>query len=87
MSSAVHLTLNYWRSPFAFLQLGEYQEQAYLLDPYLDSLVTPVVEKLKAHARSFVVHRGYSWSLPRIGRLALLLYNYIRCRGYKTISQ
>ncbi|KAI6129812.1 TBCD protein [Pisolithus croceorrhizus] len=49
--------------------LGEYQEQSYLLDPYLENLVVPVAECLRAHART------------------QLLYNYIKLRGYKTISR
>lgn len=67
-------------------QLHEYQEQAYLLDPFLESLVSPVVGKIKAFAHDY---RGGPQRAPsgrRVERLSLLLYGYIKFRGYKTIS-
>lgn len=66
--------------------LGEYQEQSYLLDPYLENLVVPVAECLRAHARTRTSDPAAKSSIPRLGRLAELLYNYIKCRGYKTIT-
>lgn len=67
-------------------KLDEYQEQSYLLDPFLEQLVVPVAECLKSHAKVSV---SASAAVPtsRVGRIALLLYQYIKCRGYKTISQ
>ncbi|KAF5382770.1 hypothetical protein D9615_002931 [Tricholomella constricta] len=64
--------------------LDEYQEQSYLLDPYLENLVAPVVNCLRSHAKVFNINhrRGSS---GRLERLALLLYSYVKCRGYKTI--
>ncbi|KAI5983473.1 armadillo-type protein [Pisolithus albus] len=57
--------------------LGEYQEQSYLLDPYLENLVVPVAECLRAHARTRTSDPAAKSSIPRLGRLAELLYNYI----------
>lgn len=68
------------------LILGEYQEQAYLLDPYLEGLVIPAAECLRTHAKACTSDPGVKSSTSRIGRLADLLYNYIKCRGYKTIT-
>ncbi|EGO23938.1 hypothetical protein SERLADRAFT_450239 [Serpula lacrymans var. lacrymans S7.9] len=59
--------------------LGEYQEQSYLLDPFLESLVIPVVDCLRRHATMSVSSPDRSTTLVRIGRLAVLLYNYIKC--------
>ncbi|EEB94562.1 hypothetical protein MPER_06603 [Moniliophthora perniciosa FA553] len=65
--------------------LYSYQEQSYLLDPFLERLVTPVVERLKSHAKETVVDRTLRPSQTRMMRLAMLLYSYIKFRGYKTI--
>ncbi|KAJ7600517.1 TBCD protein [Mycena floridula] len=66
--------------------LDHYQEQSFLLDPFLESLVVPVVDCLKSHAKSSVSDK-VSPSPARIERLSLLLYGYIKCRGYKTITR
>ncbi|KAJ3937144.1 MAG: TBCD protein [Lentinula lateritia] len=65
--------------------LDEYQEQSYLLDPYLEKLVTPVVERLRSHAKEFLSDRSHRGSDFRMWRLSMLLYSYTKCRGYKTI--
>ncbi|KAK0201710.1 tubulin folding cofactor D C terminal-domain-containing protein [Desarmillaria ectypa] len=65
--------------------LDEYQEQSYLLDPYLEGLVVPVVDRLKSHAHVSASHPSTVFSTERVQRVALLLYGYIKCRGYKTI--
>ncbi|KAI6039323.1 armadillo-type protein [Pisolithus marmoratus] len=57
--------------------LGEYQEQSYLLDPYLENLVVPAAECLRAHARTRTSDPAAKSSIARLGRLAELLYNYI----------
>lgn len=50
--------------------------------------MVPVVESIKLHAKSFVSNRdGPPGSFARIERVSLLLYGYIKCRGYKTISE
>ncbi|EIN12617.1 TBCD protein [Punctularia strigosozonata HHB-11173 SS5] len=64
---------------------NEYQEQPYLLDPFLESLVTPVVQKLRSYARQRVRSPNAPRSLERVNRLATLIYNYTKFRGYKTI--
>ncbi|KAG6890812.1 hypothetical protein C0995_003245 [Termitomyces sp. Mi166 len=64
--------------------LDEYQEQSYLLDPYLEAMVTPVVNCLRSYAKSTVSNRQQG-SEVRVERLSTLLYNYVKCRGYKTI--
>ncbi|KAG5635354.1 hypothetical protein H0H81_011555 [Sphagnurus paluster] len=69
-----------------FDMLDEYQEQSYLLDPYLESLVVPVVESLRTHTKVSVA-KNRRGSPKRVERLARLLYSYIKLRGYKTISQ
>jgi hypothetical protein len=68
------------------VKLDEYQEQSYLLDPFLENLVVPVANRLKAHANVTVSAPNAPTSATRVGRLAQLLYSYIKCRGYKTIS-
>ncbi|KAG6333837.1 hypothetical protein ID866_5249 [Astraeus odoratus] len=67
------------------LILSEYQEQSHLLDPYLESLVVPAAECLRIHARARTSDPTTKSSAARVGRLADLLYNYIKFRGYKTI--
>ncbi|KAH7912534.1 ARM repeat-containing protein [Hygrophoropsis aurantiaca] len=65
--------------------LGEYQEQSYLLDPYLESLVIPAAESLRTHARARTSQSAGFSSRSRLGRLADLLYHFIKFRGRKTI--
>ncbi|KAJ6613342.1 TBCD protein [Mycena sp. CBHHK59/15] len=62
--------------------LDEYQEQAYLLDPFLEGLVTPVVARLRAFANADPEAPA---SPARVERVALLLYSYVKSRGRKTI--
>ena len=66
-------------------KLAYYQEQCYLLDPYLDDLVTPIAARLREHARAFTSgETGYS--TERVDRLAWMLYYFVKFRGYKTIG-
>ncbi|KZT19455.1 TBCD protein [Neolentinus lepideus HHB14362 ss-1] len=67
--------------------LDEYQEQSYLLDPFLESLVTPAAEKLRSHARQCVSTNSSTACISRVGRIATLLYLYTKFRGYKTITK
>ncbi|KAG5648314.1 hypothetical protein DXG03_004886 [Asterophora parasitica] len=64
--------------------LDTYQEQSYLLDPYLEAMVAPVVDCLRSHAKTSILNEKRG-SPARVNRLALLLYGYVKCRGYKTI--
>ncbi len=68
-------------------QLDGYQEQSYLLDPFLEELVTPIVETLKVYAISIVENPTKSSSSIRVSRVSVLLYHFFKLRGYKTISQ
>ncbi|KZT73795.1 ARM repeat-containing protein [Daedalea quercina L-15889] len=67
--------------------LDEYQEQAYLLDPFLDSLVTPVVDCLRRYVKAFVDKKQTPESTMRLKWVAEHMYQYIKFRGYKTISR
>lgn len=78
------VTVSIVKLPFA--QFDKYQEQPYLLDPYLEQLFAPVVETLKAHAKKFVSSSTVPVVQMRLHRLSLLLYTFIKFRGYKTIS-
>lgn len=80
-------TQNLHASDTILTQLNYYQEQPYLLDPYLERLLVPVVDKFRIHASAAVSDPKSSVSSSRLIRIAELLYNYIKFRGYKTISE
>ncbi|KAL4251881.1 Tubulin-folding cofactor D [Abortiporus biennis] len=65
----------------------EYQEQSFLVDPYLESLLVPVVEQLKGITRRPKPLDGTTPEGLSTIRLAVLLYDYIKFRGYKTITR
>ncbi|KIY64974.1 ARM repeat-containing protein [Cylindrobasidium torrendii FP15055 ss-10] len=65
--------------------LASYQEQSYLLDPYLERLVVPVITTLKEHASLLVQNPSHPSSVKRVTRVSMLMYQYIKCRGSKTI--
>ncbi|EIW80977.1 ARM repeat-containing protein [Coniophora puteana RWD-64-598 SS2] len=66
--------------------LSEYQEQAYLLDPHLEALVTPVMGRLREHA--YLRHTQHVQSSTfRLRALAVVIYNYVKFRGHKTIAR
>ncbi|THH31463.1 hypothetical protein EUX98_g2716 [Antrodiella citrinella] len=65
----------------------EYLEQAYLLDSHLESLLTPAVDQLKIAARHAQSDTLTPVEQEHIGRLAFLLYLYVKFRGYKTITR
>ncbi|PCH40083.1 ARM repeat-containing protein [Wolfiporia cocos MD-104 SS10] len=67
--------------------LDEYQEQSYLLDPFLEELVTPVVLTLKGHAKRLVSGARPTNANARVGKVALLLYSFVKFRGYKSITR
>ncbi|KAG2010206.1 TBCD protein [Coprinopsis cinerea AmutBmut pab1-1] len=62
-----------------------YHEQSYLLDPYLEQLVVPVVKRLRDHIKSCVLNPELKPSSSRVEFLCKLLYKYTNFRGYKTI--
>ncbi|KAF7288586.1 TFCD-C domain-containing protein [Mycena chlorophos] len=68
--------------------LDEYQEQAHLLDPFLEQLVGPVVAAIKSRAQLVFNNPAADPTNPaRIERVASLLYCYVKSRGYKTINR
>ncbi|KZT60321.1 ARM repeat-containing protein [Calocera cornea HHB12733] len=64
--------------------LDEYQEAAYLLDPYLEELVGRPIESVRSYA-SHVFQTGSLGPTTRLEMLAKLIYWYTKTRGYKTI--
>jgi hypothetical protein len=67
--------------------MDEYQEQSYLLDPYLEELVTPLARSLRKHVQAFEDSDNPNYSSWRVWRLSQLLYHFIKLRGYKTIGE
>ncbi|CAE6415293.1 unnamed protein product [Rhizoctonia solani] len=66
--------------------LDEYQEQPYLLDPFLNKMVEPVVEELKNVIRVVVEQEETSeQKTTRLYQLATLMYWYSKTRGMKSI--
>ncbi|GAA5936493.1 hypothetical protein JCM3775_000835 [Rhodotorula graminis] len=61
--------------------LDEYQEQSYLLDPVLESLVAPLLSTLRAQVR----RPSCNFVGKRLARLARLVYFVTKVRGAKTI--
>ena len=85
-------TLSFFLSSSAhwshLVQLNEYQEQAWLLDPHLERMLGPPIEALCDYARQYV--RMDSETRPkissRVNLLATLLYWIIKTRGHKTVG-
>ncbi|KAF8908871.1 TBCD protein [Gymnopilus junonius] len=65
--------------------LDEYQEQSYLMDPYLENLVAPVVGKFKSYVKTCLASPTEQGNVWRADRVASMLYRYVKFRGYKTI--
>ncbi|GAA5998840.1 Cin1p [Rhodotorula paludigena] len=61
--------------------LDEFQEQSFLLDPCLEALVSPLLNKLRAEAR----RPGARLASKRLSRLARLVYFVTKVRGAKTV--
>jgi hypothetical protein len=72
-----------------FLQkLDEYQEQPYLLDPFLNKMVEPVVEELKNGIRVVLEQEEVNeQKSTRLYQLATLMYWYSKTRGMKSIGE
>ncbi|KAF8327012.1 ARM repeat-containing protein [Cantharellus anzutake] len=71
------------------LLLDEYQEQAWLLDPYLERMLTPPIESLRNYTHQYV--RTEAKKRPRISsrvtQLAMLIYWITKTRGHKTVAR
>ncbi|KAG8732788.1 hypothetical protein FRC11_010958 [Ceratobasidium sp. 423] len=66
--------------------LDEYQEQPYLLDPFLSKMVEPVVEELKQVIRIVVEQEEISQEkITRLYQLTTLMYWCSKTRGTKSI--
>ncbi|KAH7336897.1 TBCD protein [Rhizoctonia solani] len=66
--------------------LDGYQEQPYLLDPFLSKMVEPVVEELKNVIRAVVEQEEISQEkITRLYQLSTLIYWYSKTRGMKSI--
>lgn len=85
MCNIVRMTCDYLETlcaDLSALQLDEYQEQSYLLDPHLDRLINPLLQTFRRHVRK----AGASLNTARVGRLAELLYFFTKVRGAKTVG-
>ena len=70
------------------MQFRLYQEQSWLLDPYLEDLVIPVVTRLKEEISHWMVDG--STEVPyhsALSHLSSILYQYIKSRGHKMIGR
>lgn len=63
-------------------QLDDYQEQSYLLDPSLETLVSPLLASLREQLR----RQGSQLGGKRVERVAKILYWFTKVRGSKTIG-
>jgi hypothetical protein len=67
--------------------MSSFQEQPYLLDPYLEEMVLPVIETLKSHVKVLVAADPEDAKVTfRFARVCSLLYAFIKFRGYKAIG-
>ncbi|KAH7098995.1 ARM repeat-containing protein [Auriculariales sp. MPI-PUGE-AT-0066] len=64
--------------------LMEYQEQSFLLDPFLERMVAPPVNILRQHVAD-TVNKQAKWCRSRLENLVSLIYSYCRVRGQKAI--
>lgn len=68
-------------------QIAKYQYQSYLLDPYLEDMIAPLITPLRkvVHDVTFGDLKGQS--MNEHGDLVFYLLNFIcKTRGYKTIG-
>ncbi|KAF9779616.1 TBCD protein [Thelephora terrestris] len=66
--------------------INSFQEQPYLLDPYLEEMVLPITETIKSHVKALVAaNPGDANVSVRFTRVCSLLYTFIKFRGCKTI--
>jgi hypothetical protein len=70
----------------AYSQCDEYQEQSYLLDPWLDKIIVPPVEALRQYTAKAVTENRDELITSRFFYLCLVIYQIVKTRGYKTIG-
>lgn len=66
--------------------LDEFQEQPYLLDPFLERLVEPPLAVLQAVVRARSQDLEFAAKDGAVQRSAKILYFYTKVRGYKAIT-
>ena len=70
-----------------FAQIKGYQEQPYLLDPYLEEMVLPIIETLKSHVKVLAAADPEDVRVTfRFASVCSLLYTFVKFRGYKAIG-
>jgi hypothetical protein len=69
-----------------YSQCDQYQEQSFLLDPWLDKIVVPPVEALRQYIAKVVSEDREELISSRFFRLARIIYQIVKTRGYKTIG-
>lgn len=68
--------------------MDEYQEQPYLLDPWLEKIIGPPVERFRAYAFAKVSEENPTIIVtPRIKRLSYIIYYITKTRGHKVIGK
>jgi hypothetical protein len=80
LSRLTHMT---WDADPSALQLDEYQEQPYLLDPHLETLLSPLIAAFRNQIKS----PKAQLDTPRLERISHLIYFFTKVRGAKTIGQ
>ena len=73
--------------PLVLSQFDSYQEQSYLWDPDLESLIAPIIDTFKGHAKRFASGDFEMVSDVRLHFFSMLSYLFVKFRGYKTISE
>jgi hypothetical protein len=69
-----------------YSQCDQYQEQSFLLDPWLDKIVVPPVEAFRQYIAKVVSEDREELISERFFRLARIIYQIVKTRGYKTIG-
>lgn len=70
--------------------MAEYQEHSYLLDPHWETILVPAIQIFRSTIRSISrpsEKNNEALNEERFGRLIGVIYDCIKCRGYKTISE
>lgn len=68
--------------------MNEYQEQSYLLDPWLEKIVVPPVERFRTYAFAKASENLPTKLVTEEAKgLSWIIYYIITTRGYKTIGE